>query len=111
MRGRREDKDARWVDIHEGEYDEEQTEWVRQAAALPGWAGEMVRRRFRGRVEGQSRHGPCPTGDAMPGATERCRSVVTNAGHSDPGGSPAGTCTRAVDFTLVFLYSIESLIG
>ena len=34
------DKDARWVDIHEGEYDEAQmAEWVRQAAALPGWAG------------------------------------------------------------------------
>ena len=34
------DKDARWVDVHEGEYDEEQmAEWVRQAAALPGWAG------------------------------------------------------------------------
>ena len=34
------DKDARWVDVHEGEYDEEQmAEWVRQAAALPGWDG------------------------------------------------------------------------
>ena len=34
------DKDARWVDVHEDEYDEEQmAEWVRQAAALPGWAG------------------------------------------------------------------------
>ena len=34
------DKVARWVDVHEGEYDEEQmAEWVRQAAALPGWAG------------------------------------------------------------------------
>ena len=35
-----EDKDARWVDVHEGEYDEAQmAEWVRQAAALPGWDG------------------------------------------------------------------------
>ena len=34
------DPDARWVNIHEGELDEEQlTEWVRQAAALPGWDG------------------------------------------------------------------------
>ena len=34
------DPDARWVDIHEGEFDEQQmAEWVRQAAALPGWAG------------------------------------------------------------------------
>ena len=34
------DPDARWVDVHEGELDEEQlTEWVRQAAALPGWPG------------------------------------------------------------------------
>ena len=34
------DPDSRWVDVHEGELDEEQmTEWVRQAAALPGWAG------------------------------------------------------------------------
>ena len=34
------DKDARWVDIYEGELDEEQMEeWVRQAAAIPGWAG------------------------------------------------------------------------
>ena len=32
------DKDARWVDIHEGELDEAQmAAWVRQAAALSGW--------------------------------------------------------------------------
>ena len=32
------DPDARWIDIYEGELDEEQmAEWVRQAAALPGW--------------------------------------------------------------------------
>jgi hypothetical protein len=30
--------DARWIDIHEGEFDEGQmTAWVRQAAKLPGW--------------------------------------------------------------------------
>ena len=34
------DPDSRWVDIYEGELDEEQlAEWVRQAAALPGWKG------------------------------------------------------------------------
>ena len=34
------DPDARWVDIYEGKLDEEQlAEWVRQAAALPGWKG------------------------------------------------------------------------
>ncbi len=34
------DPDSRWVDIYEGELDEGQmTEWVRQAAALPGWNG------------------------------------------------------------------------
>ena len=34
------DKDARWVDVHEGELDEERmVEWVRQAAAMPGWRG------------------------------------------------------------------------
>ena len=34
------DKDSRWVDIYEGQLDEEQlAEWVRQAAALPGWKG------------------------------------------------------------------------
>ncbi len=32
------DKDARWIDIHEGELDAAQmAAWVRQAAALPGW--------------------------------------------------------------------------
>ena len=32
------DKDSRWVDICEGELDEPQMEdWVRQAAARPGW--------------------------------------------------------------------------
>lgn len=32
------DKDARWVDICEGELDEPQMQdWVRQAAARPGW--------------------------------------------------------------------------
>jgi hypothetical protein len=31
-------KDARWIDIHEGELDEAQmAAWVKQAAALPGW--------------------------------------------------------------------------
>lgn len=34
------DPDARWVDLHEDGLDEEQmAEWVRQAAALPGWKG------------------------------------------------------------------------
>ena len=34
------DPDARWVDLHEGGLDEERMEeWVRQAAALPGWKG------------------------------------------------------------------------
>ena len=34
------DPDSRRVDIYEGELDEEQmAEWVRQAAALPGWPG------------------------------------------------------------------------
>ena len=34
------DKDLRWIDIYEGELDEEQmATWVRQAAALPGWRG------------------------------------------------------------------------
>jgi hypothetical protein len=34
-------KEARWVDIYEGEFDEGQLEaWVRQAAALPGWDGK-----------------------------------------------------------------------
>ncbi len=34
------DPDARWLDICEGGLDEEQmTEWVRQAAELPGWEG------------------------------------------------------------------------
>ena len=31
---------SRWVDIYEGELDEAQMEeWVRQAAAIPGWRG------------------------------------------------------------------------
>ena len=31
-------KDARWIDVHEGDLDEAQMKrWVRQAAALPGW--------------------------------------------------------------------------
>ena len=34
------DPDARWVDIREGQLDEEQmADWVRQAAAIPGWKG------------------------------------------------------------------------
>lgn len=34
------DPDARWMDIYEEGFDEVQmTEWVRQAAALPGWEG------------------------------------------------------------------------
>ncbi len=34
------DPDSRWVDIYEGELDEGQmADWVRQAAALPGWTG------------------------------------------------------------------------
>jgi len=31
-------KDARWIDLHEGEFDEAQiAKWLKQAAALPGW--------------------------------------------------------------------------
>jgi hypothetical protein len=31
-------KDARWIDIHEDDFDEGQmTTWLKQAAALPGW--------------------------------------------------------------------------
>jgi hypothetical protein len=31
-------KEARWIDIHENDFDEEQmTSWVKQAAVLPGW--------------------------------------------------------------------------
>jgi hypothetical protein len=31
-------RDARWIDIHEDDFDESQmATWVRQAAALPGW--------------------------------------------------------------------------
>ena len=31
-------KEARWIDLHEGELDEvRMTAWVQQAAALPGW--------------------------------------------------------------------------
>ena len=34
------DPDSRWVDIYKGELDEGQMEeWVRQAAAIPGWDG------------------------------------------------------------------------
>jgi len=34
------DPDGRWVDISEGAFDEGQmAEWVRQAAAIPGWEG------------------------------------------------------------------------
>lgn len=31
-------KDARWIDLHQGDFDEAQmARWIRQAAALPGW--------------------------------------------------------------------------
>ena len=31
-------KEARWIDIHEDDFNESQlTKWIRQAAALPGW--------------------------------------------------------------------------
>ena len=34
------DPDARWVDIYEEEFDEDQmADWIRQAAAIPGWDG------------------------------------------------------------------------
>ena len=34
------DPDARWLDIYEGGFDPAQmAEWIRQAAALPGWPG------------------------------------------------------------------------
>lgn len=34
------DPDSRWVNIFEGELDEEQmAKWIRQSAALPGWDG------------------------------------------------------------------------
>ncbi len=34
------DKDSRWIDIYEGEFDAEQLAgWIRQAASIPGWRG------------------------------------------------------------------------
>ena len=34
------DKDSRWIDIYEGKLNEEElAEWIRQAAAIPGWRG------------------------------------------------------------------------
>jgi hypothetical protein len=31
-------REARWIDVHEDDLDEAQmTDWVKQAAALPGW--------------------------------------------------------------------------
>ena len=31
-------RDARWIDVHEDDLDEERmADWIRQAAALPGW--------------------------------------------------------------------------
>lgn len=31
-------KDARWIDVHEDDFDEPRlSSWIRQAAALPGW--------------------------------------------------------------------------
>ncbi len=36
--GTEKSKEARWVDVHEGELDEVQmAKWVKQAAKLPGW--------------------------------------------------------------------------
>ena len=36
--GTEKSKEARWIDLHEGEFDEARmAAWVRQAAALPGW--------------------------------------------------------------------------
>ena len=37
-------KDARWIDVHEDDLDEAQmAAWVKQAAALPGWATSDIR--------------------------------------------------------------------
>ena len=34
------DPDARWIDLHEGQFDDAQlTDWVQQSAALPAWKG------------------------------------------------------------------------
>ena len=34
------DPDSRWIDIHEGQLDEDQmSDWIRQSAAIPGWDG------------------------------------------------------------------------
>ena len=34
------DEDSRWIDIYEGKLNEEElAEWIRQAAAIPGWPG------------------------------------------------------------------------
>lgn len=33
-------KDARWIDVHETDFDEERlARWIAQAAKLPGWGG------------------------------------------------------------------------
>lgn len=36
--GTKKSGDARWIDIHEGEFDEKRMQaWIKQAARLPGW--------------------------------------------------------------------------
>jgi hypothetical protein len=38
-------KDARWIDIHEDDFDEARlAAWVKQAASIPGWDGGSPRR-------------------------------------------------------------------
>jgi hypothetical protein len=37
-------KEARWIDVHDDDLDEAQlAKWVKQAAALPGWATSDIR--------------------------------------------------------------------
>ena len=66
------DPDARWVDLYEGELDEDQVEtWVRQAAALPGWRG------FRRRVAVVSGTAPgSPWSERVSGRPEPCSGVL-----------------------------------
>ena len=48
--GKGKDKKSRWIDIYEGEFDEEQlASWMRQAAAIPGWRGFGTLKRKRAR--------------------------------------------------------------
>ena len=76
-------RDARWIDIHENDLDEARmTDWVTQAAALPGWMPgrfEKQEKRAMSKAKPKTRSAKAAAGDWRQETLARMRTLILEA--------------------------------